>query len=190
MSGEHHLGDRRKALEEAFFAKQNEALRQGLRAMDAARQTKEALSAASGITDDAVLERLAALNIASESLAALSLVPVVAVAWADGTIDDKERSAALAAAAEIGLGQQGVSRQLFEQWLARKPSEELLAAWKDYVGALSGTLDDDARRELKAQTLGRARAVAEAVGGVLGIGRKISGQEEAALRELEMAFAR
>ena len=54
------LGDRRKTMEEAFFARENEALRQRVREMNDTRRKKEALSAASGITHDAVLEKLAA----------------------------------------------------------------------------------------------------------------------------------
>jgi hypothetical protein len=61
----------RIALEEAFFARENERLRQRLRDLDNTKRKKEALAAASGITNDAVLEKLAALNISSETVAAL-----------------------------------------------------------------------------------------------------------------------
>ncbi len=181
--------DRRNKLEEAFFAKENERLRQRLREADEARSRKEALAAASGITDDAVLERLAALGLGGGTLAALSLVPLVVVAWADGGIDDKERSAVLAAAAEVGAGAEEVSRQLLDRWLREPPPRELLAAWTDYIRATSATLGDEARRALKAELLGRARRVAEAAGGFLGLGRKVSAAEEAALERLEQAFS-
>ncbi len=134
------LGDRGQSLEDAFFARENEALRQRLRETGGTKQKKEAFSAASGITDDAVLERLTALNIGSDTVAALSLVPVVVVAWADGGIDPKERSAALSAAAEAGLDKQSASYQLLDQWLAKRPSPELLATWKDYMRAISATM--------------------------------------------------
>ncbi len=184
------LGDRRVALEEAFFAKQNEALRQRLRAMDEDRLKKEALAAATGITDETIIERLASLNIGSDTLAALALVPLVAVAWADGSIDDKERAAAFSRAAELGLNKQDVSHQLFEHWLAEKPSPDLLAVWKAYIGALSTTLSHEARQALKAEVLDRARAVAKAAGGFLGIGGRISPPEETVLKDLESAFGR
>jgi tellurite resistance protein len=183
------LGDRRKALEESFFAKQNEALRQRLREAEQTKVRKEALSAASGITDDVVLEKLVALNIGSETLAALSLVPLVAVAWADGRIDDKERSAVLSRAEELGLSKQDVSYQLLEGWLAEQPMPELLASWKDYIGALSVTLSHEAKHALKLQLLGRAAVIAEATGGRLGIGQKISRAEKAVLEELERALS-
>ena len=52
---EDFLGDRRKALEEEFFAKHNRQLLQQLRQTTAVGAQKEALAAASGITDAACL---------------------------------------------------------------------------------------------------------------------------------------
>lgn len=183
------VGDRGKALEESFFAKQNEALRRWLRETEETKVKKDALSAASGITDDVVLEKLVALNIGSETLAALSLIPLMAVAWADGSIDDKERSAVLFRAAELGLSKQDVSYQLLEGWLAKQPTPALLASWKDYIGAISATLTREAREALKFKLLGRAGAIAEAAGGCLGIGQKVSSAEKAVLKELERALS-
>lgn len=184
------LGDRRSALEEAFFVKQDAILLQKLKQLEDTRQKKEALSAASGITDNAVLEKLAALDIDSATLAALSLVPLVAMAWADGGIDDKERAAALAKATEVGLKKEDVSYQLFERWLARRPAPELLATWKEYIRALAATLNHEAVRALRHGLLQRARSVGEASGGLLGIRGKLSAAEGAVLAELENAFPR
>ena len=81
------LGDRGKALEELFFARENEKFRQVKQEKDDAENRKAALSAASGISDDTVLDQFIALNLSSDSLTALSLVPLVEVAWADGNMD-------------------------------------------------------------------------------------------------------
>lgn len=188
MSGD-FLDDRRRALEEAFFAKHNEALRRRLTERNDATSRKEAISAATGIIDEAALEKLANLNIGADTLAALSLVPLVAVAWADGSIDDKEREAILSGATETGLEKQGASYELLNQWLAERPPPALLATWKAYIAAISATLSDEGKRALKSELLGRARAVAETAGGFLGMGRKISTAEEAVLRQLEGAVS-
>lgn len=180
------LGDRGKALEDIFFAKESEKLREAMREKEEAKNRKEALSAASGISDDAVLEQLVALDIRSDTLAALSLVPLVEVAWADGTMDDSERSAILSAAADSGLSAESAS--LLDGWLATQPSNQVLSAWKNYVSALTNTMDASARDSLKQELLSRARAVAESAGGFLGIG-KISREEEDKLEELERAFS-
>lgn len=181
------LGNPRIALEEAFFARENAKLRQQLRDLDNTKRKKEALAAASGITNDAVLEKLAALNISSETVAALALVPLIAIAWSDGSIDDKERAAVLAKAQEEGASQGDVSHELFERWLSERPPANLLATWKDYVRALGETMSAEDRRFFKGRVLDRARGVAEAAGGFLGIG-KVSAPEQKVLDELASAF--
>ena len=183
------LGDRERALEEAFFAQQDEALLRRLREAEATKSKKEALFAASGISDDAVLERLVALGVDSATMAALSLVPLVLVAWADGTMDPKERDAALSAAAEAGLDKQSPGHQLLDRWLATRPPPQLLSAWTDYIRAISSTLNAEGKQNLKLDLIGRARQVAEATGGFLGVGWKTSPAEEGVLARLERAFA-
>jgi hypothetical protein len=185
---EEFLGDRRKALEEEFFAKHNQQLLRQLRETTAAKAKHEALAAASGITDAAVLAQLAVVGLSSETVAALSLVPLVEVAWADGSLDDKERGALLAAAEHAGLSKDSASYQLLEEWSRQRPSPRLLAAWKAYVTALARMLDVQATQALKQDLLGRAREVAEAAGGFLGLGKRISSAEQAVLTELEQAF--
>lgn len=58
----------------------------------------------------------------------------------------------------------------------------------EYVAELSKTFAPEAKRALSHDLLGRARAVAEAAGGFLGLG-KISSSEQAVLTELERAFS-
>jgi hypothetical protein len=181
------LDDRRRALEEAFFAKHNEALQRRLQEAGEREAKQQALAMATGISDPAALDRLAALDVGVEALAALSLVPLVAVAWADGTMGQRERAAVLSAAA-AGLDDKGPSYELLEQWLAQPPPPALLTAWEAYIGAILGTLDDTGRRALKSELLDRARAIAESAGGFLGMGRKVSPAEEAVLKRLERAL--
>jgi hypothetical protein len=188
MSG-NLLDDRRRALEEAFFARRNEELRQQMIEKEAAAGKKNALSVASGISDDAVLETLVSLDIQSDTLAALSLVPLVLVAWADGSIDDKEKAAILRGAAESGLAERGAAHEMLNQWLAQRPPTTLFAAWQSYIGAIASKLTPDAKRRLSAELLARARTVAEAAGGFLGLGQKVSAAEERVLRELHDAIS-
>ena len=105
MSGD-ALGERKASLENAFFAKQDAELRRRMAEKESAQARRAALAETSGIRDEAVLDKLVAMNINSETLAAMSLVPLVAVAWADGTIDPNERSAVLRAAEQEGLSKQ------------------------------------------------------------------------------------
>ena len=179
------LAERGRGLEDAFFAKQDALLRQRLAELDEAKSETAGLSEASGITDETVLRRLIGLGLSNTTLVALTLVPLVAVAWADGSIDETERKVLLASAEQTGLVQGHPAHALFERWLATKPHPELLGAWKGYVAALPA----ETRATLKSEILERARTVAEAAGGFLRIGNKVSGAEQAVLTDVEEALS-
>lgn len=183
------LDDRRRGAEEAFFAKQNESLRVQLRASDGPGVTRDQLSAASGLRSDTVLDSLVEQNVGAEGAAALSLIPLVAVAWADGEVSPKEREALLSAARQAGLAEGGASYKLFAGWLDDHPPAALVARWKDYAGALLAKMEPEAADAFREEVLDRARAVAAAAGGFLGIGR-VSAAEEAVLRDLDGTLRR
>jgi hypothetical protein len=183
------LRDRERALEEAFFAQQDQALLRRLRDADTKTSKKAALSELSGIADDAVLEKLVALGVEGATVAALSLVPLVLVAWADGQVDVRERDAVLAAAAEVGVEERGAGRQLLDRWLTTRPPPHLIVAWTDYIRAISPRLSDAAKRQLKSDLLGRAHKVAGVAGGLLGVGSRTSSVEKEMLARLEKAFS-
>lgn len=179
------LGDRRKALEESFFSRENEKLRQALREKEVITKKEQALSEVSGIRDEALLSHLVALNIGADTLTALTMAPLVQVAWADGDVDERERAAILKAAEEVGVRKGSPSAELLEDWLKFKPDREILTAWKEYVDGLSATLSAEEGKKLRSSLLTLSRAVAEASGGVLGFGSRISKAEKAVLDELE-----
>jgi hypothetical protein len=183
------MDQRRRALEDAFFAEQDRKLRDKLVAADQTAARRTALTETSGITDPQVLDRLMALDIGPETLAALSLVPLVLVAWADGTIEDKERTAVLKAAAEGHVAQGSTGYELLAGWLKQPPPAALFETWSHYTKAVAAPLDAAHRAGLRDELLGRAKRVAESAGAFLGLGTAVSAAEAAVLRKLEAAFA-
>ncbi len=179
------LGDRRKALEESFFNKENEKLRKALKEKEAVKAKEHALSEVSGIEDETVLRHLVALNIGADTLTALTMVPLVQVAWADDDVDEKERAAILEAAEQVGVHKGSPSADLLKEWLKFKPDREILKVWKEYVAAMSATLPAEESKKLRSALLTLSRTVAEASGGVLGFGSKVSKAEREVLDELE-----
>ena len=180
--------DRRRALEEAFFAKQDAALRKRLAEPEEIRARKQSFAAVSGIADEAVLDALVKLDITPETLAAIALVPLVAVAWADGSIDAKERAAILRAAGDSGLREGAAGHGMLQAWLESAPPAGLVESWKAYIAAITAGMDHAARRALSAPIMDRARSVALAAGGFLGIGMKVSDAEEKVLADLGRSF--
>jgi hypothetical protein len=183
------LEERGKALEDQFFEKENQQKLTAMKEKLDAQRSREDLRKASGMTDDAVLDKLVALGLKSNTIAALSLVPLIAVAWADGAIQDNERTAILQGAHGKGLEQGTDGYELLQTWLARKPSEDLFTAWEAYIKTLTVQLNEEQNRLLKNQILGFAKMVAAAAGGILGFG-KVSGDEEKVLTRIDSAFPR
>jgi tellurite resistance protein len=116
------------------------------------------------------------------------LVPLAAVAWADGSLDEKERKAVLNAASERGIKPGTASYTLLETWLKQKPSQKLMDVWKRYTRSIWEQITKEEQVLLRVNIVGRAREVAQAAGGVLGVG-SISPQEKAVLEELEKVLS-
>jgi tellurite resistance protein len=181
------LDESRQALECAFYRKEDEGLRTRLHEERERREAREALGREAGLSDPALVDRLVALGIRADTVEALVLVPLVEVAWADGTMDPREREAVLRAAASVGIAQGSPSYDLLDGWTQKRPAPELLESWRSYIRTLGRELSADHRWHLEEQVMGKARAVAEAAGGFLGLA-KVSRAEEAVLADLEAAF--
>jgi hypothetical protein len=182
------LRDRGKSLEDEFFRREDQRLLARLQELQSAEMNREALAKASGITRPDVLDKLLQLGIRAETLAALSIVPLVEVAWADGTLDAKERRAVLDHAADAGIASGSTAAGLLQAWLERRPERKLLDAWTALVHALRDEVGPEESARLRTELVDRARAVARASGGVLGMGSKVSSAEDAMLAHLEGAF--
>lgn len=178
------------AMEDAFFAKEESRLIEQLHRMKKMAETKENLAKVSGIHDDAVLQKLVDMDIRPETVASLSLIPLIEVAWADGHLDEKEREALVGAIHEFGAEKGDIDYELVEGWTRRRPAPALLSTWEAYVGELCGRLTVEERANLKEAVLHHAKEVAEASGGLLGlgIGDRISAAEKDMLARLEKAF--
>jgi hypothetical protein len=183
------LEERGRALENQFYEKENKDKLAAMKSKLDAQQSREDLRKASGMTDDKVLDNLVGLGLRSNTIAALSLVPLIEVAWADGEIQENERNAILQGAHGKGLEQGTDGYELLQTWLKSKPTGALFEAWEGYIKALASQLNDEQNRLLKNQIVGFAKMVAASAGGFLGIG-KVSGSEEKALARIESAFNR
>lgn len=170
-----------RTLEDAFFTKENARLLDQLKE----KQTREALREMVKVEDETFLDRLIELGIGPETVLALTLVPLIAVAWADGTLDGRERDAIIKAAEEKGVSPETAGHQLLETWLSRRPERELFDSWKQYVRGIWETFTDEERQRMRERTLDWALAVAEASGGFLGVISKVSPAERVVIKELE-----
>ena len=183
----HAFHHRSRALENEFFRRVDHELVVKVQEQYPLEVDEDALAIACGICDRKLLDELLAAEITPKTLTALSLLPAVYVAWANGYVEAVERKAVLDAAHSVGVCEGTPAYELLECWLKLRPTDRLIEAWKEFIHASRPTLSVDAFRQLRDSAMTRARDIASAAGGFLGIG-SVSAMEKAALMELEGVF--
>jgi tellurite resistance protein len=178
------LGRRGIALEESYFLQIEAEKLQRLRKERAREKLRAEIGMMLGIEDVAMVDRLIDLGINRDTIAAVEVLPLVDVAWADGGVDDKERSRVLEIAAQLGLQTDTPAHALLGAWLARRPGPELFEAWHRVAPRRWNLRTGAARARL---VLEGAHEVAMASGGLLGFGG-ISGSERAVIERISRAL--
>jgi hypothetical protein len=178
---------RRKGLEEAFFKERDQQLLARLQGELQSLEERQKIAHLLGITEEKVLSDLVQAGVRAETLAAVDLVPLVEVAWCDGSVADEERDAVLNAAVSQGIKPGSASHDLLAQWLARRPDPAIGKAWREYVAELARIMPKDSVATLKKKFVDRCTRVAAAAGGFLGLAT-ISHREQAKIEELAKAW--
>jgi hypothetical protein len=185
---ENAFEERRKALEDEFFHRVDQELLAKLRKKFADQAARRALAAASGFSDETLLDELLQLKIAPDTLGAVSLIPLVLVAWSDRGVDLRERRAVLQAAVEEGVDPDGPAYHLLEFWLENEPSPQLDETWRHFVKVVLPSLTAETKIAFREEIMKQARKAAKASRPGLGA-KKISAEEARALNDLERTFS-
>lgn len=181
------FGERRRSLEDAFFKDRDRQLMEKMKHELTALEESRKLAHVSGIVEERVLKSLVEAGVRAESLTAVTLIPMVEVAWCDGAVSPEERGAVLNAAAKVGIHPDSASYELLGQWLQNRPDPHIIEAWKDYVRELAHLMPKENLVELKRHMVDRCTRVAEAAGGFLGLST-ISKHERAKIDEFAKAW--
>jgi len=129
-------------------------------------------------------QALRSLGMNSDSWRALPLLPLVHVAWADGTIQEAERRLILRLADDYGLDEDG--RLHLENWLTFPPSREVVTEGQSVLLALCSSVGP-ADQQLLADVVSFSHQVAKAAGGYFGIG-SIAAEEAEAIDKIGEAL--
>lgn len=170
--------------EAEHFHRRNQELVEQLRRKLNQEAEVEAIKAATGVEDEALLETLTALGVTREAAPVLHLLPLVEVAWADGEIQADERSLLNEAAAHAGVKPGTAASTFFESLLDQRPPTELFEAGLNYVKALLHAMPDDAAQKARTNLSDFAYEVARANGGVFGLFGKVESSEKAILQRI------
>ena len=124
------LNNAGKSLEDAFFAKEDARLLAQLRAKVTRDERRKALRDVIMVQDEGLVDHLLDLGINPETVLAVTLIPLAMVAWADGSIEPKEREAIQRSAAEKGIAPGSVAEKVLNTWLTDPLGADLVDTWK------------------------------------------------------------
>lgn len=183
--------ERRRSYESEYFQRRERELIEKMRAR--ARELAEVheMGQATGISDDEVLKALHDLGYTRETVTLVHLVPLLHVAWIDGSVSAAERAGILEAARLRGVEESSPAYRQLLGWLDKKPLDGFFEDSLRLIGDLLSAMPDDARAKARTTLLAFALAIAEASGGILGLGPKVSDEERSVIdriaREIEAA---
>ena len=177
------LGQRGRAMEEAFFRNVDAQLLARLKAEAGSKAGREELIRKTGVNDQILVDELVRQGITAEGLVAMRMIPLVLIAWADREVTEQERKTVLDHAHEMGIQENEVPHMLLEHWLNIRPSPELGDAWRRYTLDLMENMNPSDRESYVCELKREMTPVAKASGGILGIG-KISQSEHSLINTM------
>ena len=178
------MARRGKGLEEEYFHRKEKELIEKLRKRREAEAQVQELAEASGIPNEDILKTLQELGYTRDTVSLLHLVPLVSVAWADNKVSGPEREMILEAAQVHGIAEDSAAFAQLNDWLTKRPTDEFFDHTLHVIADLAGSEGATERLVDREKLLELSTRVAAAAGGILGLGSKISAEEQALLDRL------
>lgn len=173
--------------EEKYFAAVEAEARRKLRENleDNARRLEENTQVAAALgTDDAVLaDQIRKLGFDGDNAKVFDLLPLVHVAWADGTIQRGERAAILKILRTRGIEPDTSPFRTIEALLEERPAESFM---RQSLALLRGVLGGRASGGGSQEIVDLCMQVAAASGGLLGLGARMSDEEKAMIAAISL----
>src|SRR5262245_2242976 len=130
------MTDQARKREEDYFRKRDRELIERMRQAAATEQTRRELEAKTGLQDPALLTDLQELGFTPDTIPLLPIVPILQVAWAEGGVSDAERKLVVQLARARGIGEGGAADRQLNDWLERRPSEQVFASATRLIRAM------------------------------------------------------
>lgn len=184
MSEKDVFAQRKTGLEEEYFRKKEQELLEQIRRRTALQSRREELAEATGIADEEILATLREMGYTRETVGLLHLVPLVQVAWASGSVTPRERELVLRLSEWRGVRNDGPAWEQLNNWLDERPSDDFFLKTLRIIRRL---LDSQTMKEQvtsRTDLISFCIRIANASGGFLGIGSKISEGEQTALDQI------
>jgi len=187
------LAERSRKSEEDYFRRKEQELIEKLRRKTEAEAHRKGLAEAIGLENEQILDVLREMGFDRATVVVLFLVPLLQVAWSDGSIADRERALILEAAHAHGVKEGTPAHAKLNEWLAARPTEQTFERALQVIRDLMIYQSTDARQATTGKLIDACERIAAASGGFLGLGSKISAEEAAVMKrvasEIERAHA-
>ena len=171
--------------EELYFAQQDQEARRRLREKLAGNavglEEQHRIAQSMGTSDVSLAEKVKALGFSGDSARVFDLVPLIHVAWADGSVQRGERAAIFKVLQKRGIEDHSEAWRTIGSLLEERPSDawmrQSLAVLREVTGGISNRSEE---------IVDLCIEVATASGGLLGlgIGKKIDADERALIEEI------
>ena len=175
--------------EEKYFQQREMERREQLRREKelAALQQEERQNIASNLnTSDEIAAEALALGFDAETARVLPLMPLIQVAWADGSVSGAEERSVTELAESRGIEEGSAAHQFLKRLLLERPSDLF---FERVNRVLMHMVAADPDSWVKKSIPELCREVAEASGGFLGVfGSKISEEEQTLIDDLASQF--
>lgn len=188
MAAEDSITARARSEEEQYFLEMEAKLLEKVRERAEKEDARKALGHYHGVDDPEILKAFEEAGYDRDTVAIIHLVPLIQVAWADGSVSKDERAELLkiAAARDVKEGTPAHAKLL--SWLDKSPGPHFFSRTMHIITRLVEAFPEDKRQSLHGDVMSTALAVASASGGFLGLGSKVSSAEQALLDKFAAEF--
>lgn len=175
--------------EEEYFHRQDAELIEELRRRAAFEERRQRFTEACQTANPRILDALERLGYNQTTIELLYFVPLVHVAWIDGSISEAERNRIVVTAALHGLRENIPAFQQLTEWLDHRPPDTFFEGTLHVLRALLDELPEAQRVSRRDSLLRSMREVAFASCGLLGWRNKICITKRSLIRKTAKLLA-
>jgi hypothetical protein len=170
--------------EREYFHRLDVELIDDMRRRAAFEERRQRIAEACRTEDPRILAALEKLGYDQDTVTLLYLVPLVQVAWLDGSVNQAERNRIRVMAGLQGVRENLAAYRQLMEWLDRRPSDEFFNGTVCVIRILLESLPENEQKECKEALIRRCREVAFASCGLFGWKSKICFVKRIFIREL------
>lgn len=180
---------KRRASEDEYFARRDQELIETRRRKEADAAELQLLAKALGLSDEDLVSKLRTAGFGPSHVALVPVLPALEIAWSDGAVGKAEGELLKEQLRRYSDGQQPSPEAIakLDEFLMTRPSDNLFDQARRAAQAAVARASADKRREITDRMMADAKAVAEAGGGLFGLGT-VSTPEHRALEALAAAL--